>query len=120
MKASHCFKPASSFQVGSVGSLYQQVDRIPLAFSSPAGFSAIPIEVATLFRMCTGFQPISAALRIACAAYFEIVTLKNRSAPEDLRLTICESTVGSVVSYGTSRTIIDLALAPSPSLRPLT
>src|SRR5713226_3708576 len=98
MKASHCSKPASSFQVGSVGSLYQKVDRMPLEFSNPAGCNAPLIVVATLFRKCTGFQPISAALRIAYAAYFAIVTLRNTSAPEDLRLTICESTVGSVVS----------------------
>ena len=52
----------------------------------------------TLLRMCSGFQPISAALRIACAANFGIATLKNTSAPDAFSSTICESMVGSVVS----------------------
>ena len=70
---------------------------MPLQFSNPAGLSVF----ATVFpgsNNCTGFQPISAALRIACAANFGIEKLQKRSASENLRLTICESTVGSLVS----------------------
>ena len=61
---------------------------MPLAFSSPAGLSTEPTECETLLRMCTGFQPISAALRIACAANFGVVTLKKTSAPEAFSLMI--------------------------------
>ena len=48
--------------------------------------------------MCSGFQPISATLRIACAANFGVATLKKMSAPEAFSLMICGSTVGSEVS----------------------
>ena len=40
----------------------------PLAFSTPAGFSAASREAETLARQKVGFQPISAMRRIACAA----------------------------------------------------
>jgi hypothetical protein len=58
------------------------------------------------------------AFLIACAANFGVVTLKNTSAPDSLRLMICESTVVSLVSYGSSAMIF--TLPPRPSLRPLT
>src|ERR1041384_3242842 len=98
MKAAHSFLPASLSQVGSVGSFRYWVERMPLDASSPAGLSTEPTEFDTLFRRCTGFQPISAAFLIACAANFGVVTLKNTSAPEPLSETICESTVGSAGS----------------------
>ena len=69
-----------------------------LAFSMPAGLSTEPTELDTLLSRCNGFQPISAALRMACAANFGVVTLKNTSAPEAFRLMTWESTVGSDVS----------------------
>ena len=37
MNAVHSRTPASPFQLGSVGSLAKLADRMPLAFSSPAG-----------------------------------------------------------------------------------
>src|SRR5215470_2621955 len=120
MKASHSFLPGSLSQLGSVGSLRYCVDRMPLEASRPAGLSTDPTEFDTLFRRCTGFQPISCAFLIACAANFGVVTLKNTSAPEFFRDTIWESTVGSAGSYGSSETIMVLALSPSPSLRPFT
>ena len=57
-------------------------DRIPLAFSSPAGLSTEPTEFEMLARNWTGFQPISAAFRIACAANFGDASLKKMSAPK--------------------------------------
>jgi len=56
------------------------------------------IDTETLLIRCSGCQPMSNVLRIAWAANFGVVTLKNTSAPEPLRLTICESMVGSVTS----------------------
>src|SRR4051812_45557651 len=98
MKADHSLKPASSFQAGSVGSFKYAVVKISLEASKPAGFRTEPTEFETLLRKCSGFQPISAAFLMACAANFGVVTLKNTSAPELRRLMICESTVGSDVS----------------------
>jgi hypothetical protein len=45
-----------------------------------------------------GFQPISAAFLIACAANFGVVMLKKVSAPEAFSDTIWLSMVGSVTS----------------------
>jgi hypothetical protein len=45
---------------------------------------------------CTGFQSISAALRIARAANLGAETLKKTLAPESLSWMIWLSTVGSV------------------------
>ena len=47
---------------------------------------------------CAGFQPISAALRIAWAANFGVAMLKNTLAPVSLSWMIWLSTVGSVTS----------------------
>ena len=55
---------------------------------------------------------------MACAAAFGELKLKNVSAPEVLRVTICESTVGSLTSNEASATIISLARSPSPSRSP--
>src|SRR3954451_17592445 len=98
MKASHSFLPASLFQVGSVGSFRYPVERTSFEASNPAGFNTDPTEFDTLFNRCTGFQPISCAFLIACAANFGVVMLKNTSAPEPFSETICESTVGSAGS----------------------
>jgi hypothetical protein len=43
---------------------------ISCAFSNPAGLITAPIEVATVLRKCIGFQPISPAFLMACAANF--------------------------------------------------
>src|SRR5207253_1941524 len=112
MKATHSFLPASSFQVESVGSFRYWVESTSFDASRPAGLSTEPTEFDTLLSRCTGFQPISCAFLIACAANFGVVTLKKTSAPEFFRLTICESTVGSAGSYGSSETIIVFALSP--------
>src|SRR5215469_6234029 len=98
MNVSHFLKAASSFQVGSVGSLKKAVDRIPFELSNPAGLRTEPMEADTLLRRCNGFQPISETFLVACAANFGVVTSYKMSAPEACRLTIWESIVGSVVS----------------------
>src|SRR3954468_5656489 len=98
MKESQSFLPLSLSQDGSVGSFKYWVDSTSLEASNPAGFSTEPTEFDTLLSRCTGFQPISCAFLIACAANFGVVTLKKTSAPEAFRLMICESTVGSLVS----------------------
>ncbi len=51
------------------------------------------------FSSSSGFQPISDALRIVWAANFGVPATKRASAPELFRFTICESTVGSAISY---------------------
>src|SRR5215470_5625171 len=98
MKADHSLYAAPSFQVGSVGSLAQAVDRMPLALSRPAGLSAAPTEEEGKLRIWTGFQPNSATLLIAWVANFGVATSKKMSAPDALILMIWESTVGSVIS----------------------
>src|SRR5215467_14178334 len=98
MKAAHSLYSASSFQLGSVGSLAYAVVKIPLALSKPAGLSTAPTERETLFSRWTGFQPISAAFLMACAANFGDVTSKKTSAPDAFNVTIWESTVGSLTS----------------------
>lgn len=45
-----------------------RVVRIPVDASIPAGLKTALILAETLLRNCVGFQPISCALRIACAA----------------------------------------------------
>ena len=70
----------------------------PFEASVPAGIITAASEVETLFSRCTGFQPMSCDFLIACTANFGVVMLKNTFAPLFLRLTICESTVGSVTS----------------------
>src|SRR6185503_1294994 len=98
MNAAHSLSAASSFQVGSVGSLRYPVERISWLAAKPAGFITLPTETDTLLRRCIGFQPISAICLIAWAANFGVVALKKMSAPEALRLMSCESTVGSAGS----------------------
>jgi hypothetical protein len=66
----------------------------PTEFSSPAGFKVPPIEPDGKLMMILAFQPISAALRIVCAANFGVPAMNSASAPELLRLTTWESTVG--------------------------
>ncbi len=70
----------------------------PWEASRPAGFSTEPTEAETLFRKWVGRHPISKAFLMAWAANLGVVTLKKTLAPLFLRLTICESTVGSVTS----------------------
>ena len=71
---------------------------MPWLFSRPAGFSTAATEAETLVMYWIGFQAISAALRIACAANLGVAMLKNTLAPVSFSWMICESTVGSVTS----------------------
>src|SRR5215469_3099267 len=98
MKPCHHLNPASSFQVGSLGSFSQKSDTMSLQFSKPAGFSVPATELPMPLKICSGFHSISAALRVACAANFAMAVLMKTSQFADFILTICESTVGSVVS----------------------
>ena len=70
----------------------------PCAASRPAGSITAAVECETLFRKCTGFQPISCALRMAWAAAFGVATFRNASAPDAFAATIWLSTVASVTS----------------------
>jgi hypothetical protein len=56
---------------------------------------------------------------IACAANFGVDALKKMSAPADFSLRICESMVGSVISYDASATTMVAAFSPRPALMPL-
>ena len=101
----------------SVGSLRYCAVMIPWLFSRPAGFITEPTEADTLLRYCAGFQPMSAALRIAWAAAFGVAMLKKTLAPESLSWMTWLSTVGSVTSKVTCLTILPVSL-PRPSLKP--
>src|SRR5688572_8967565 len=98
IQARQAFISAFSFHCLSVGSMSHKAVIWPWLFSMPAGFRVEATEDETLFRYCTGFQPMSAALRIACAANFGMEMLKKTLAPESLSWMIWLSTVGSVVS----------------------
>src|SRR2546421_7806409 len=119
MKATNSFTAASSAQFFPVGSLRYSVVITPADFSRPAGVNTAPMDEETLFRYWVGFQPVSYAARMACAANFGVVMLKKTFAPEDLSCRIWESTVGSPTSYDASATIIFWCSGPSPSLKPL-
>src|SRR6185436_5511515 len=97
MNARQRFRPGSLSHCGSVGSLPYCVVMMPTDLSRPAGVSTEPTERDTLFSRCSGFQPESCAVRIACAANFGVVILKNTFAPDALSCSTCESTVGSLV-----------------------
>ena len=71
---------------------------MPTAFSGPAGCITELIQMATLERKNIGFQPMSCALRMACAANFGVAARMKVLAPAPCRVAICESTVGSVTS----------------------
>src|SRR5258708_17993341 len=96
--ATYAFIPPSLVHFGSVGSLFVVPTITPTDLSRPAGFSVPAIELDGKSMITVGFQPISDALRIACAANFGVPAIKNASAPELFKLTTCESTVGSVTS----------------------
>src|SRR6266852_6389465 len=89
----------SFFHVGSMGSFRNALDTTPFALSSPAAVRVPATEVVELIMTVRGFQPISRILRMPCAVNFGDPAMKNASAPEPLRDTTWESTVGSLVSY---------------------
>src|SRR6266849_4984221 len=92
--------PASSLHFGSFGSLLGVPTITPTDLSRPAGFRVPATELEGKLMISVGFQPISAALRIACAANFGVPATNSAPAPELFNVTTCESTVGSVTSYG--------------------
>src|SRR5258708_4112324 len=96
--ARQVFMSSSPSHCLSVGSLRYAAVMMPWQLSKPAGFIVEATEAETLLRYCTGFQPRSPALRIACAANLGMAMLKKTLAPESLSWMTCESTVGSVVS----------------------
>jgi hypothetical protein len=69
-------------------------------YTEGTGSNAAPTEEPTLVRMIAGRRFRSWALRIAWATIFGIAGRKRVSAPAVLRVTICESTVGSVTQSG--------------------
>ena len=75
MKSRYFFRPGSSFQVGSAGSLPYWTLITPLDASRPAGCSVALTGLALMSRMCTGFQLSSWIFRIACAACFGVEAL---------------------------------------------
>ena len=69
--------------------------------------------------MNSGFHCSSATFLIDWAANFGVGMLMKTSTPFDFRATTCESMVGTLVSYGSSATIMVAAFLPRPSLMPL-
>src|SRR5713226_2894379 len=64
-----------------------------LAFSRRAGFKTALIDCEFPCRICTGFQPISAAFLMACAANFAEAKSTKMFAPENFSFTNSESIV---------------------------
>src|SRR5260370_30331119 len=91
--------PLSSFHFESVGSLMKVPTITPTALSKPAGLRVDDTELDGKLTMSVGFQPISATLRMAWAENFGVPATSSASAPELFKVTTCESTVGSVISY---------------------
>ena len=85
MKAVHSFTPR--IVPGRIGRVLEIGGATGCPWHSRArpASAPTPTEAETLLRMCTGFQPSSAAFLIACAANFGVVTLTKMSAPEALR-----------------------------------
>ena len=54
---------------------------MPTDFSIPAGRITKPTELDTLLRICVGFQPMSSALRIVCAANLGVAIVSRTLAP---------------------------------------
>src|SRR3954471_449612 len=98
MKARHSFIPASVFHCGSFGSLRYAAERMPWPFSYPAGFITLPTDTDTLVRNWIGFHLSSPAFLMDCAANFGVEMLMRMSGLAALSCTICESTVGELVS----------------------
>src|SRR6266513_3155083 len=84
---------------------------MPTPASSPAGSITVDTQTATLDRNIIGFQPISYALRIDCAANFGVAAIRNASAadafqPDDLGI---DGRVLDFVSYRRDRGIVSIA-----------
>ena len=72
---------------------------MPTPFSGPAGIITAPTETETPVSTCSGFQFISATLRIDWAANFGVAMVISTSIPADCRVTSWLSIVASVTSY---------------------
>src|SRR6266481_2026793 len=90
--------PGSSAHFRSFGSFVIVAETIPMALSAPAGKMVEDTELETKFIKNNGFQPISFAFLIACAANFGVPATRKASAPAAFKFTTCESMVGSVTS----------------------
>ena len=71
---------------------------MPIAFCGPAGLMTDPTEIDTLVIKCSGFQFMSAILRIICAANLGDRRGQDTSAAGRLQADRLLSIVGSVVS----------------------
>src|SRR3984893_15195077 len=84
----------SSAHLETFGSLKNAAETTATTLSSPTGWSVAETELETALTIVSGFQPMSFSFRSACATNLGVAALINASAPEALRLTISESTVG--------------------------
>src|SRR3954453_5992724 len=98
MKARHSLRPGSFFHCSSLGSFRYAALRTSWPFSNPAGFITLPTDTDTLVRKWIGFHLSSPAFLMDCAANFGVEMLMRISGLAALICTICESTVGEVVS----------------------
>ena len=83
---------------GSVLSFRYWLEITPVEFSRPAGSRTPLMDADTFEMMVVGFQPISATLRMACAANLGVAATSSTSAPLFFSSRICVSMVGEVVS----------------------
>jgi hypothetical protein len=98
MNSRHSFMSGASLKSGSVGSFRYWEVITPSAFSGPAGVMVEAMEAETLDMMCSGFQPMSNALRITWAENFGIAPVTSTSAPLSFIVTTWLSTVASDAS----------------------
>src|ERR1051326_6927620 len=87
--------PGSSAHFRSFGSFVIVAETIPTARSAPAGTMVEDTELETKLIRNNGFQPISLAFLIACAANFGVPATRKASAPAAFKLTTWEAMVGS-------------------------
>ena len=105
MNADHSLMAGSSFQVVSPVSFRNEVEITPMAFSSPAGRSALAIDAAALTSSSTGCQSSSAAWRMARAEIGGAQLSTSTSAPDVLRMSTWVS-IDMSASMAISATIV--------------
>src|SRR6516162_8080693 len=98
--------PLSLSQLESLGSLFGLAERMPIAFSTPAGTSAAGTEFPVNDKKWVGRHSMSKALRMACAVNFGELASNSTVAPDAFNVRTWESIVGSVSSYDASLTIM--------------
>src|SRR5438132_1967358 len=99
MNEDQSFMAGSSFHAGSFTSFKKDVEITPAEFTSPAGLSAVAIDAAVSFRMNTGCQLRSAAIRITFAAFAGTPAKTKISAPDLFRMDTWVSSDSSEISY---------------------